>query len=278
MRPSLLAPSLVPLNTTCRNMARQTTKKRIVPSNLVSCGQVRLASSSGSQRTGIHRGRGGSTTPQRTEAQDMESYETRIREAARIRDLANASLSRPRRATTSSSSQSTSSWDKAIRETTSSVEVMRDIISQFPTRDAISRVVAERPAADDALAGDDRRSHVSAAAAAISDLDIDPRRVAHFAGGDVYTPSQFALTADPRGIAASKQHGDRFRLVGRSPLEFYKDAHFLSEFVSPMGQIYAREVTGLSRKNHRLVVRAVKRARAAGLLSTVHRAITRLQQ
>jgi ribosomal protein S18 len=45
-----------------------------------------------------------------------------------------------------------------------------------------------------------------------------------------------------------------------------------------MGQIYAREVTGLSRKNHRLVVRAVKRARAAGLLSTVHRAITRLQQ
>ncbi|KAK9323935.1 hypothetical protein V1517DRAFT_344803 [Lipomyces orientalis] len=274
-----MRPSLGPLNAPCRNIARQTTQKRIIPSTLVSWGQVRLASSSGSQRSGPNRGRGGGSAtaggrPQRTEAQDMESYETRIREAARIRDLANASLSRPRRAT----STSTSSWDKAIRETTSSVEVMRDIISQFPTRDAISRVVAERPSADDALAGDDRRRHVSAAAAAISDLDIDPRRVAHFAAGDVYTPSQFALTADPRGIAASKLHGDRFRLVGRSPLEFYKDAHFLSEFVSPMGQIYAREVTGLSRKNHRLVVRAIKRARAAGLLSTVHRAITRLQQ
>ncbi|KAK9484415.1 hypothetical protein V1527DRAFT_203060 [Lipomyces starkeyi] len=267
------ASPLSPLNATCRDFARRATNKRIISPMLVSHSQFRPASSN-AQKSGAsgnsQRGR------QRTEAQDMESYETRIREAARIRDLANASLSRPPVYPSSSPSSISSSWDQTIRETTSSVEVMRDIIAQFPTRDAISRVAAERPF-DDALAGDDKRQRVTAFADTISELGIDPRRVSHFAPGNVYQPSQFALTADPRAIAAGKFYGDRFKLIGRSPLEFYKDAHFLSEFVSPMGQIYARDITGLSRKNHRLVVRAVKRARAAGLLSTVHRAITRLQ-
>ncbi|KAK9387522.1 hypothetical protein V1515DRAFT_600895 [Lipomyces mesembrius] len=267
------ASPLSPLNATCRDIARQATNKRIISPISVSHSQFRPASSN-AQKDGVNSSsqRGGR---QRTEAQDMESYETRIREAARIRDLANASLSRPPIYSRSSSSSS-SSWDQTIRETTSSVEVMRDIIAQFPTRDAISRVVADRPS-EDALAGDDKRHRVTAVADTISDLGIDPRRVSHFAPGNVYQPSQLALTADPRTIAAGKFYGDRFKLIRRSPLEFYKDAHFLSEFVSPMGQIYAREITGLSCKNHRLVVRAVKRARAAGLLSTVHRAITRLQ-
>ncbi|KAK9375503.1 mitochondrial 37S ribosomal protein bS18m [Lipomyces chichibuensis] len=265
---------LSPLNATCRNIARRATN--IIPIISVSHSQFRSASSNAQKNSAngsSQRGR------QRTQAQDMESYETRIREAARIRDLANASLSRPPVYSSSSSSPSSStssSWDQTIRETTSSVEVMRDIIAQFPTRDAIARVAAERPF-DDALAGDDKRQRVTAVADSISELGIDPRRVSHFAPGNVYQPSQFALTADPRAIAAGKFYGDRFKLIGRSPLEFYKDAHFLSEFVSPMGQIYAREITGLSRKNHRFVVRAIKRARAAGLLSTVHRAITRLQ-
>ncbi|KAK9239210.1 hypothetical protein V1525DRAFT_373162 [Lipomyces kononenkoae] len=268
------------LTTTCQAVVRQAHKRRIIIKPVsAALSQVRTASTNA--RTGANTT---SQRRQRTEAQDMESYETRIREAARIRDLANASLSRPPfpRSTTSSSSSSpssssSSSWDQTIRETTSSVEVMRDIINQFPTRDAISRVAADRPV-EDALAGDDKRQRVTAIADRISQLGIDPKRVSHFVSAAVYHPDQFAQTADAVAIAATKTVGDRFKLIGKNPLEFYKDAHFLSEFVSPMGQIYGREITGLSQKNHRLVVRAVKRARAAGLLSTVHRAITRLPQ
>ncbi|KAK9370737.1 hypothetical protein V1509DRAFT_574940 [Lipomyces kononenkoae] len=256
-------------------VVRQAKRRPIAPvSSPLS--RVRLASGhankTGAPSTGQRR--------QRTEAQDMESYETRIREAARIRDLANASLSRPpsypSRSQSSSSSSSSSSWDQTIRETTSSVEVMRDIIAQFPTRDSISRVAADRPV-EDALAGDDKRQRVTAIADSISQQGIDPRRIAHFAPATVYHPDQLGQTSDPVAIAATRAFGDRFKLLGLNPLDFHKDAHFLSEFVSPMGQIYGREITGLSQKNHRLIVRAVKRARAAGLLSTVHRAITRLQ-
>lgn len=46
----------------------------------------------------------------------------------------------------------------------------------------------------------------------------------------------------------------------------YKDVDILSKFTSHSGKILGRRMTGVSASRHRRVVRAIKRARALGLM------------
>jgi len=53
----------------------------------------------------------------------------------------------------------------------------------------------------------------------------------------------------------------------------YKDSKKLSKFISDQGKIIPRRITGLSAKQHRELVRAIKRARQVAILPFVSEAV-----
>lgn len=53
----------------------------------------------------------------------------------------------------------------------------------------------------------------------------------------------------------------------------YKDSKKLQKFVSDQGKIIPRRITGLSAKQHRELVRAIKRARQVAILPFVSEAV-----
>ncbi len=53
----------------------------------------------------------------------------------------------------------------------------------------------------------------------------------------------------------------------------YKDAKLLQKFVTDQGKIIPRRITGLSAKQHRELVRAIKRARQLAIMPYVSEAV-----
>jgi small subunit ribosomal protein S18 len=54
--------------------------------------------------------------------------------------------------------------------------------------------------------------------------------------------------------------------VGKIEYVDYKDPSLLRKFLSESGKILPARITGLSRKNQRMITKAIKRAREIGLL------------
>ncbi|KAK9455559.1 ribosomal protein S18 [Dipodascopsis uninucleata] len=107
---------------------------------------------------------------------------------------------------------------------------------------------------------------------------ILPKYIKKFRIGSIYNPTDFALrnTAKPTEKYLRKTPYDQLDEAEIDPLQMYKDVTFLSDFISPVGRIYSRNVTQLTAKNHRRISRSIKRARMAGLLSTTHRSTDKL--
>ncbi|MCZ7601698.1 MAG: 30S ribosomal protein S18 [Melioribacteraceae bacterium] len=53
----------------------------------------------------------------------------------------------------------------------------------------------------------------------------------------------------------------------------YKDSKQLQKFITDQGKIIPRRITGLSAKQHRELVRAIKRARQVAILPYVSEAV-----
>ena len=70
---------------------------------------------------------------------------------------------------------------------------------------------------------------------------------------------------------------DPFYLLGLNPAkpsladDTYKNGAILSQFTTEMGRIQPRNVTGLTRKSQRYLGKAVRRARALGILPVLSR-------
>ncbi|KAI8582850.1 hypothetical protein K450DRAFT_225105 [Umbelopsis ramanniana AG] len=69
----------------------------------------------------------------------------------------------------------------------------------------------------------------------------------------------------PKTITPSQ---DPFDALGLDPLKEYKNFNLLSNFVSDIGKILPRTQTGITAKNQRKLAKAIKRARAMGLMSS----------
>lgn len=67
----------------------------------------------------------------------------------------------------------------------------------------------------------------------------------------------------------------RIKRTGRVINEYinYKDSKQLQKFVNDQGKIIPRRITGLSAKQHRELVRAIKRARQIAILPFVSEAV-----
>ncbi|GAA5798742.1 ribosomal protein S18-domain-containing protein [Helicostylum pulchrum] len=91
--------------------------------------------------------------------------------------------------------------------------------------------------------------------------------------GDVYHPEDLNDTRyreslrQRRGKTATPTE-DPFEVLGLDPLIEYKNFRLLTHFVSDMGKILPRQQTGVSAKNQRKLAKAIKRARAMGLMSS----------
>lgn len=106
-------------------------------------------------------------------------------------------------------------------------------------------------------------------------IQIDPSLTKRFESGSTYTPFDFSVDK----LLISKQEmkkraskiQDPFEKTGIDPRDLYTMPEILSRFVTSAGQILPREVTGCNGKNQKKLGIAIKRARASGLLSTVHK-------
>ncbi|ORY84331.1 ribosomal protein S18 [Protomyces lactucae-debilis] len=88
--------------------------------------------------------------------------------------------------------------------------------------------------------------------------------------GEIYSPQDLAFEAR-RPLNRRRAEGynqDDFAILGIDPQDEYKSFNLLSEYISTLGRIKPREATGLSAKNQRKLGKAVRRARALGILST----------
>lgn len=102
---------------------------------------------------------------------------------------------------------------------------------------------------------------------------------------DPYTLDPTNMTAQPRRkalplLGPSKREAmkqDPIHILALNPAkpsladDTYKNGALLSEFTSEMGKILPRNVTGLTRKSQRYVGKAIRRARALGILPVMSR-------
>lgn len=102
---------------------------------------------------------------------------------------------------------------------------------------------------------------------------------------DPYTLNPENMTAQPRRralplLGPTKKEAmkhDPLHILGLNPSkpsladDTYKNGAFLAEFVSDMGKVLPRNLTGLTRKSQRYVGKAVRRARALGILPVMSR-------
>ncbi|KAI7898199.1 ribosomal protein S18 [Cokeromyces recurvatus] len=97
----------------------------------------------------------------------------------------------------------------------------------------------------------------------------------NFRAGDTYHPddlndSRYQEQLRQRRTKVITPAEDPFEVLGLDPLVEYKNYRLLANFVSSMGKILPREQTGVSAKNQRKLAKAIKRARAMGLMSSTN--------
>lgn len=108
-------------------------------------------------------------------------------------------------------------------------------------------------------------------------VNVSPSFSKRFNNGDMYDPFDFSndkLDIERRlrrqEVPYHKKK-DPFDRTGIDPLDLYTMPEILSKFITSTGQILPREITGCSARNQKKLSTAIKRSRACGLLSTVHK-------
>ncbi|KAG5341931.1 30S ribosomal protein S18 [Termitomyces sp. J132] len=80
-------------------------------------------------------------------------------------------------------------------------------------------------------------------------------------------PRAYQTRRTQQGPPASvARYKDVFHQNGIDPLDLAMDANVLSHFVSEMGKIYGRNVTGLTSKSQRRIGKAIRRAKMMGII------------
>lgn len=94
-----------------------------------------------------------------------------------------------------------------------------------------------------------------------------------FAQGESYTPGNLN-EGNAMGYRMKKKKvyaRDVFELTGLDPLVEYKNTIIFAPFLTEIGRIRNHRETNLTSKNQRRLTKAVKRARAMGLLNAMQR-------
>ncbi|KXN83738.1 37S ribosomal protein RSM18, mitochondrial [Leucoagaricus sp. SymC.cos] len=103
-----------------------------------------------------------------------------------------------------------------------------------------------------------------------------------FYNGEVVTPNELtpekcankpkrtrrAVIPPPTSVT---RYNDLFRQLDIDPVEFSLNPSVLSAYVSEMGKIYGRNITGLTSRSQRRLGKAIRRARMIGILPQLSR-------
>lgn len=89
----------------------------------------------------------------------------------------------------------------------------------------------------------------------------------------ILDPNQLYIPKDFEFRQRPKQHRpkDPFAQKKVNPLDHYKNYIFLSQWMTQMGRILHPDLTGLKAKNQRKLAKAIRRARAFGIISPHHK-------
>lgn len=107
--------------------------------------------------------------------------------------------------------------------------------------------------------------------------DVPTLRVCQVPYGSIAPPSRYRNQSPrmgPSAAEASFPSSDPFLHLGTNPRFEFLNPTLLNHFLSDMGKIQGRNVTGLTRKSQRAVGKAVRRARAMGIMPTLGKAQT----
>ncbi|KAJ3154483.1 hypothetical protein HDU86_004612 [Geranomyces michiganensis] len=147
--------------------------------------------------------------------------------------------------------------------------VAKDFLS-FPMDQSNWAKTPTSPFAESLRAGEETRK-----------IDMAPHPRRRFIPGELYAPADLNDKNVPRYLKRSQQQQqqqqtaasagrttttDMVALDRRNPLKEYKDTVFLSSYLTQMGNMRPKSETGLSRLNQRRMTKAVKRAKAIGLI------------
>ncbi|KAL4768378.1 ribosomal protein S18 [Aspergillus nidulans var. acristatus] len=89
--------------------------------------------------------------------------------------------------------------------------------------------------------------------------------------GDIYAPHDLSPAEMKKWNKRSPPTSDVFDAVNLNPLDVYKNFSIMSEYMTDMGRIKHRKVTGLRGVNQRKLAKAIRRAIGVGLMPSVHR-------
>lgn len=106
-------------------------------------------------------------------------------------------------------------------------------------------------------------------------ITIDNRFIPEFNNKTTYDPFDFSIASQRyqskvyKTKLAKQLKTSSFNSAEINPVNFYLLPHLLSSYVNQSGQIMHRSVTGLSNKKQKQISKAIRRARAFGLMSSV---------
>ncbi|PYI01071.1 37S ribosomal protein S18 [Aspergillus sclerotiicarbonarius CBS 121057] len=89
--------------------------------------------------------------------------------------------------------------------------------------------------------------------------------------GDIYSPHDLSPTEMRKWRKRNSPPTDAFDALNVNPLHMYKNFSIMSEYVTSMGRIKGRNLTGLRPVNQRKISKAIRRAIGLGLMPSVHR-------
>lgn len=103
---------------------------------------------------------------------------------------------------------------------------------------------------------------------------IDMEFVKTFTPGMTYDPFDFSVASArlEKKVKRTRPAVDNFAKHNVDPLKAWKYPELLSNYITTNGQIMPGYVLGHKRKTQKRLSKAIRRARAAGLLSSVHKA------
>ncbi|CEP21336.1 unnamed protein product [Cyberlindnera jadinii] len=111
-----------------------------------------------------------------------------------------------------------------------------------------------------------------------SSINIIPSATRSLNADTLYDPFDFSMAKIRLERRKAKENISHkmFDEKKLNPLDFYLETKMLSNYMTSTGRILPREVTKLSVKNQKRLAKSIKRAIAAGLLSSVHQDVSKL--
>ncbi|KAL4939652.1 hypothetical protein BDV06DRAFT_33437 [Aspergillus oleicola] len=89
--------------------------------------------------------------------------------------------------------------------------------------------------------------------------------------GDIYAPHDLSPAEMKKWKKRSPPTSDAFDALNINPLSMYKNFSVMSQYMTDMGRIKHRNMTGLRGVNQRKLAKAIRRAIGIGLMPSVHR-------